>query len=165
MNTLLAPTTELPAVGFLAGFTPVHRAFLACFGKYHRLRSGDVLIAEGASQDSLYVILSGTLHIVSSAGSRPLLLASLGEGQSIGEVNLFDTGRASASAIVRSYALIWLLSRRELGTFIEAEPAAGLPLYHGLLSQLSQRIRSMNEKLSTVKRRRDAVRGLQSLRA
>jgi CRP-like cAMP-binding protein len=154
MNILLAPTTELPAVGFLADFNPETRAFLACFGKYHRPNPGDVLIAEGASQDSLYVILSGRLHIVSSAGNRPLLLASLGEGESIGEVNLFDTGRASASVIARTHALIWSLSRNELGNFIQADPVAGLPLYHGLLRQLSQRIRSMNDKLTTVESRR-----------
>lgn len=165
MITHLVKTTELPAVGFLADLTPEHRAFLACFGKYHRLCPGDVLIAEGASQDSLYVILSGNLHIVSSAGNRPLFLASLKEGQSIGEVNLFDTGRASASAIVRSHALIWSLSRSELGSFIDADPAAGFGLYHGLLHQLSQRIRSMNEKVSTVEGRRDAVRGWRSSRA
>jgi CRP-like cAMP-binding protein len=165
MISNLTSTTELPAIGFLAGITPEHRAFLACFGKYHRLHSGDVLIAEGAAQDSLYVILSGTLHIVSSAGNRPLLLASLGEGQSIGEVNLFDTDRASATAIVRSNALIWSLSRSELNGLIEADPDTGLPLLRGLLRQLSQRIRSMNEKLSTARDRRDAVARWRSSRA
>jgi CRP-like cAMP-binding protein len=157
MISNLLPSTELPAVGFLADINPEHRAFLACFGKYHRLRPGDVLIAEGAAQDSLHVILSGTLHIVFSAADRPLLLASLGQGQSIGEINLFDTGCASASAIVRSNALIWSLSRSELDSFIDADPIAGLPLLRGLLRQLSQRIRSMNEKLFTAEGKLDAV--------
>jgi CRP-like cAMP-binding protein len=165
MISQISPSTELPAVGFLATITPEHRAFLACFGTYHRLRPGDLLIAEGDPQDSLHVILAGTLHIVSAAGSRPLLLASLGEGQSIGEVNLFDPGHASASAIVRSHALIWSLSRSELDGFIEADPEAGLPLLRGLLRQVSQRIRSMNGKLSTVAGQREAVQRCRVSRA
>ena len=54
------PVTELPAIGFLADVAPEHRAFLACFGKFHRPENGEVLIKEGEPQDALYVILSGT---------------------------------------------------------------------------------------------------------
>lgn len=145
--------TELPAIGFLADLSAENRSFLACFGKYHRPEPGDVLIAEGAPQDSLYVILTGKLHIVSAASDRPMLLAALGAGDSIGEVNLFDPGTASASAVVKTSALVWSLSRSELDAFLEADPAIGVAVLRGLLAQVCKRIRTMNEKLTTQKER------------
>jgi len=145
--------SELPACGFLAEVSAEHRAFLACYGKFLRPKTGDVLITAGDCQESLYVILTGILHIVATAAERQVLLATLGEGDSIGEINLFDPDKASATAIARSNGLVWTLSRDELDAFLEADPAAGLAVLRGLLRQMSKRIRHMNEKLATVEER------------
>jgi CRP-like cAMP-binding protein len=149
----LPPASELPGVGFLSEVSSEHRGFLACFGKFLRPRSGEVLIAEGDSQDSLYLILAGTLHVVASVEERPVLLASFGEGDSIGEVNLFDPATASATAVMRSEGLVWSLSRDELDAFLASDPEAGISVMRGLLRQVSRRIRSMNEKLVTAEQR------------
>jgi CRP/FNR family cyclic AMP-dependent transcriptional regulator len=145
--------SELPAVGFLADVTSEHRAFLACFGRFLRPNSGDVLIKQGEPQESLYMILAGILHIISDVDDRQMLLAALGEGDSIGEVNLFDPGTASASAVFRSNGLVWVLSRDELKAFLEADPAAGVAVLQGLLHQAASRIRHMNEKLADAEQR------------
>jgi len=149
MTQPLVSTSELPAIGFLADVSQEHRAFLACFGKFHRPSEGDTIIKEGDSQESLYLIITGKLHIVTAAAERPLLLASLGAGDSIGEINLFDPGTASATAIARSDSLIWSLSRSELNSFLEADSSAGVSVMRGLLAQLSKRTRNMNDKLAT----------------
>lgn len=141
--------TELPAIGFLACLSEEHRSFLSCFGRFLRPAAGDVLIHEGDSQTSLYVILSGTLHVVSEAEGRPVLIASLGEGSVLGEVNLFDPATASASVVVRAGGLVWALDRDEMEGFVEADPVAGLALFRALLAQSAKRIRTMNEKLAT----------------
>lgn len=148
MADLSSCTTELPSLGFLSQVSSEHRSFLACFGKFHRPDAGVVLITEGEQQDSLYMILQGHLHIVSEVEGRQVLIASLGEGDAIGEVNLFDPGNASASVIVRSPSVIWSLTRDELDAFVEADPAVGMAVFRGLLAQVSRRIRSMNEKLA-----------------
>ncbi len=140
-------------MGFLAGVSSEHRSFLACFGKFIRPQSGDVLIKEGDPQESLYMILSGTLHIIAESAARQMLLASLGEGDSFGEVNLFDPGTASASAVARSSGLIWTLSRQELDAFLVADAVAGVAVLQGLLHQNASRIRHMNEKLADAEQR------------
>lgn len=147
------PALELPAVGFLSEVSAEHRGFLACFGKFLRPSSGDILIAEGDAQESLYLILSGTLHIVSSANDRAVLLAAFGVGDSIGEINLFDPATASATAVVRDSGVIWSLSRAELEAFLAADPVAGVSVMRGLLRLVAKRIRSMNEKLVTAEQR------------
>jgi CRP-like cAMP-binding protein len=153
MQPASSPASELPSVGFLSDVPTEHREFLACFGKFLRPQSGDILIEEGDPQESLYLILSGTLHIVASANERPVLLAAFGEGDSIGEINLFDPATASATAVVRNAGLIWSLSREELEAFLAADPAAGISVMKGLLRMVAKRIRSMNEKLASVEQR------------
>jgi CRP-like cAMP-binding protein len=145
--------SELPGIGFLADVSSEHRSFLACFGRFLRTESGDVLIAEGDAQESLYLILSGTLHIVASANERPVLLAAFEEGDLIGEINLFDPATASATAVVRNGGVVWALSRDELESFLDADPVAGISVMRGLLRQVARRIRTMNEKLATAEQR------------
>jgi CRP-like cAMP-binding protein len=153
MNQPSAPLSELPAIGFLSDVSSEHRSFLACFGKFLRPETGEILISEGDAQESLYVILSGSLHIVTSQSDRQMLLAAFGEGDSIGEINLFDPATASATAVVRSGGLIWSLSSEEFEAFLAADPAAGVAVMRGLLRQVAKRIRSMNEKLATAEQR------------
>jgi len=149
MNQPSSPLPELPAIGFLSEVSEEHRAFLTSFGKFLRPANGDVVISENHPQDSLNLILSGTLHVTSDSDGRPFLLASLGEGDSLGEINLFDPAKASATVISRGHSLIWSITRDELDNLIESDPTAGLSVMKGLLRQLSRRIRQMNEKLAT----------------
>lgn len=153
MNASSSPLPELPDVGFLADVSAEHRAFLTSFGRFLRPRNGETFIAEGSPQDSLSLVLAGTLHVVSSVDDRPMLLATLGAGASLGEINLFDPASASATVIARSDCLIWSVTRKELDGLVEVDPAAGLSVTKGLLRQLSQRIRQMNDKLATAEQK------------
>jgi CRP-like cAMP-binding protein len=143
-----SPLPELPAIGFLADMDSSHRAFLASFGKFIRPHDGETLIEEGSGQSNLCLILSGLLHVVSHAGGRNLLVATLGAGDSLGEVNVFDPGTASASVIARSECLIWVISEPELRGFFEDDPVAGIEFMKGLLRLEGKRIRTMNAKLA-----------------
>lgn len=147
MSTPSSPLPELPAVGFLAEVSDEHRAFLTGFGKFFRPQKGEVFIAEGSPQESLSLVLAGTLHVVTSLDTHPLLLAALGAGDALGEINLFDSAAASATVIARGDSLIWSITRAELEGLIEADSVAGVSVMKGLLRQLSQRIRHMNHKL------------------
>lgn len=138
---------ELPAIGFLADVSAEHRAFLATYGRFLRPQAGTELITEGAEQESLYIILSGTIHIVTETQQRNMLLARLGAGDSIGEINLFDPAKASATAVCREPGLIWSLSRSELESFVAADAQAGLEVLKHLLALMARRIRAMNDKL------------------
>lgn len=143
-----SPLPELPAIGFLADMDASHREFLAGFGKFVRPHDGESLIEEGKPQHNLYLILSGMLHVVSHAGGRNILVASLGSGDSLGEVNVFDPGTASASVIARSECLIWQIAETELAGFFQDDPVAGIEFMKGLLRLEGKRIRAMNAKLA-----------------
>lgn len=142
-----SPLPELPAIGFLSDVEPSHRAFLTSYGRFVRPSSGEMLIEEGKPQNSLYLVLSGMLHVVTSATERPILVAQLGAGDSLGEINIFDPATASATVIARSECLVWCLSAEELDSFYEADPVAGLAFTKGLLKISCKRIRGLITKL------------------
>lgn len=148
MQSTSSPLPELPAVGFLSEVAQEQRAFLTGFGKFHRLTKGEVFIHEGSPQEALALVLAGNLNVLTSLDSHPLRLAALGEGDVIGEINLFDPKTASATVIARSDCLLWSISRSELVGVIEADAEAGQGVMWGLLRQLSRRVRRMNEKLA-----------------
>jgi len=144
-----SPLPEIPAVGYLAEVPQEHRQFLTGYGKFVRTTEGERLITEGDKQDTLYLILKGTLHVTSNVEGRAVLLASLKDGDTIGEINIFDPTRASANVTSMGECLIWRLTREELEGLFEADPTVGVFVLKGLMKQLSARIRRMNEKLIT----------------
>lgn len=138
---------ELPAIGFLADMDSSQRAFLASFGKFIRPHSGESVIGQGQAQDHLHLVLSGILHVVVDGGDKPLHVATLGAGDSLGEINLFDPTSASASVYARNECLIWKISGDEVRAFFKSDAEAGIEFMKGLLKLGSHRLRGMNDKL------------------
>jgi CRP-like cAMP-binding protein len=147
MNTPSSPLPEIPPVGFLAEVPADHRAFLTGVGRFDRPAKGLPFIHEGHPQEAISLVVEGTLHVMTALNEQPLLLAELGPGDVIGEVNLFDPTAASATVIARSDCLIWSMTRDELSGLIESDLEAGNSVMWGLLRLLSHRVRIMNEKL------------------
>jgi CRP-like cAMP-binding protein len=140
---------ELPALGIVANLEEEDRRLLSDYGEFLPIQEGDLIIKEGADQDSLVFLISGLLHVVTERDGTPVLLARGEPGESIGEVNLFDPGKASASVMAKSFSQVWKARRNDLDDFLNAYPKAAGRLMIGLLSEMSKRLRNMNQKLSS----------------
>lgn len=140
---------EIPALGIVALLEDEDRRLLSNYGEFLPVQAGQVLIEEGQAQDSLYLVISGLLHVTANAGEAPRLIARIEAGESLGEINVFDPGVASASVVARSFAQVWRANRADIDSFVSAYPEAGNRLLAGLLACMSKRIRVMNEKLVT----------------
>lgn len=138
---------ELPALGILASMPAEDRALLSNYGEFIPAHPGTTIIVQGNAQDSLYFVISGTLHVTTEVEGRPTLIARVAAGETIGEVNVFDPGVASANVVAKEFSQIWRASRVDLDAFIAAYPEAAAPLLTGLLTCLCHRIRRMNERL------------------
>ncbi len=139
---------ELPALGIVSGIEEEDRRLLSNYGEFLPVQEGDTLIEEGADQDSLLFLISGLLHVVTTQDDKITLLARVEPGASIGEVNLFDPGKASASVVAKSFSQVWKIRRNDLDDFLNTYPQAAGLLMIGLLSEMSKRLRNMNRKLS-----------------
>lgn len=142
-----SPLPEIPALGYLAEMPQDHRAFLTGYGTFVRTTEGQRLITQGDSQDALYLVLNGTLHVTSNTEGRAVLLATLNEGETLGEINIFDPITASANVTSVGECLIWKLTRDDLDSIFNADPVVGNLVLKGLLKQVSGRVRRMNKKL------------------
>jgi len=138
----------LPEMGFASEFDTEERTQLGNFGEFISLNDGDMLIEEGQNQDGLFMVVSGTFHVQTVVTGRPVLLGTMKAGDTIGEVNMFDPGSASASVVSRSFSEVWKIDRARLEQYLEAHPRTAARLLVNVATQLSKRLRKTNEKVA-----------------
>jgi len=138
----------LPEIGFVANFSDEERARIGSFGEFCSLNDGDVLIDQGHTQDSLFLIIFGTFHVQTATTGRPVLLGTLKAGDSVGEINMFDPGEASASVVSKSVSEVWKIDRPNLERYLNEHPREAVQLLVSIATQLSKRIRKTNDKVA-----------------
>ena len=142
---------ELPALGFAADLSDQDRKDLGSYGEFITCNEGEILISEAKPQDSLFLIVFGSFHVQTEATGRVVLLGRLKSGDTVGEINIFDPGNASASVVARNLAQVWKIDRSRLEDFLEAHPQAAARLMVGVSTQLSKRLRKTNEQVAMVR--------------
>lgn len=150
---------ELPPIGFLAEVSDDDRRLMGSYGEFLSARQGEEIIKEGQTQDSLYLVLGGLLHVTREAGGPRTLLARIEPGETIGEISLFEPGTATANVVAREFSQIWKIGRDDLNAFVTAYPAAGFSLVAEIARILSKRLIAMNEKLSRVQSASGSIAG------
>jgi CRP/FNR family cyclic AMP-dependent transcriptional regulator len=138
----------LPEMGFASEFDLEERTQLGNFGEFLSLADGEVLIDEGHNQDALFMVVSGTFHVQTVVTGRPVLLGTLKAGDTIGEINMFDPGQASASVVSKSFSEVWRIDRSRLEQYLEAHPRTAARLLVNIATQLSKRLRKTNQKVA-----------------
>jgi CRP/FNR family transcriptional regulator, cyclic AMP receptor protein len=141
---------ELPALSFLENLAEEDRRLLSGYGEFLPVQPGTHLIREGEAQNSLYLVISGLLHVVREQSGPRTLLWRATAGETLGEVNLFDSAAASADVIAQEFTQVWKASREDLETFVGSYPEAGATLMIGVARLLSQRLRAMNLRFAAL---------------
>jgi CRP-like cAMP-binding protein len=93
-------------------------AALASRGQEQDAPQGQVLVREGASGGSLFVILSGSVA-VTRGGRR---IGRLGEGDLLGEVAMLAGGPRTASAVVESDARLLVIPASAVHELVDQRP-------------------------------------------
>lgn len=138
---------QLPAMGLIASLEEDDRLLLSGYGDFLPVHENQVLIEEGQDQDALYFVISGMLDVYTQRDDERTAIASIEPGESIGEINIFDPGKASASVAAKSFSQVWKATRDDFEAFIKAYPEAGNRLLVALISELSRRIRHTNKRI------------------
>lgn len=141
-------STELPQMGFASGFDAEERAQLGSFGEFLSLGDGDILIDEGDNQAALFLAVTGNFHVQTEITGRSILLGTVKAGNTIGEVNVFDPGNASASVVSKPISQVWKIDRARSEEYLEAHPRTAASLLVNISTQLSMRLRKTNEKVA-----------------
>ena len=139
MSTLI-----LPRIGILAFMDDESRKQFAAYGNRASTSPDQVIIREGESNTNLYIVISGTFNISTQATGREVHLDTLGEGDCIGEVAVFQPGLASATVTGVGAGQLWFIDVEHLQQFLLEWPHSGCAAVLGINTILSRRLKRAN---------------------
>lgn len=105
-----------------AELTDAQMATLAGHLAFRDLAPGEVLIAEGASDDHLYVVDRGSLAVTSHRGAEPETLFTLDTGDFVGELSFIDGTPHYAAVVASGATRVFGLERRKLESLVDSDP-------------------------------------------
>jgi uncharacterized membrane protein len=108
------------------------------------VEAGQTVFAQGDEGDSMYVIETGAVDIVTGAGKQKVTVASLFKQQYFGELSLLDGAPRSAAAVANRATHLLALDRDDFVEFIKRRPEAALSIMH----EVGERIRATNELMT-----------------
>ncbi len=117
------------------------------------LEPGEVLFEEGVYLEHMYLILSGSIHIVKQTPFGLLRLYEAGEGELLGEMGFIDHMETSAQALAHSETEVLALSRSGLEELMARDTFFGIQLYWYFWKLLADRIRKANTKAQNLFKR------------
>jgi len=140
MNTQQLLPDALAAVPLLSRLNSAQRARLAKLATTRKYRASSVIVRQGDTSMSFYVILSGRVRIEQELGdNQRLLLRDLGPGGYFGEMGLIDDMPRSATVVAVEPTECALLAKWDFGNELREDPDIAM----ALLPILSQRIRDL----------------------
>jgi len=130
MSKQVQPSSSIEAVGDAA------LRQLASLGAIRSYRKGSLIISEGETGDTLYIILSGKVKIyVSDEDLREMILYTRGPGEYVGEMSM-SGGVRSASVACLEDSTFSVLTRKTLAEFIGANPEFAMSMIFTLISRV-----------------------------
>ncbi len=126
---------------------PVAPAHGRSFGR-RRLAVGDMVFREGDIGDCAYLIAEGSVQITKGGGAgAPIVLATLGRGEIVGEMALVDDHPRMADAVAAEDAELVVIPRGEFRQRLERMDKVTLRLIEVLVG----RLRNMAEEVTALK--------------
>jgi CRP-like cAMP-binding protein len=105
---------------------------------------GDIIFQEGSPPNRFFIIISGSVRILTKVGDRDEELALLEHGNCFGEMGLIDEGLRSATAVANEESLVFSISEEILRN---ADPFLCLKVYKNLAVELSRKLRKADDKI------------------
>jgi CRP/FNR family transcriptional regulator len=136
----------LRASQIFGGLTDRQRARIADLMTVRRFDTGTVILRQGTSAVTLYLILDGRVRVSREPeeGGASVSLATLGPGDVFGEMAVLDDETRSSSITALEMTRCALLPRWELHQELRRQPDVAIEL----LRIFARRIRTLNERLA-----------------
>ena len=107
----------------------------------------ETVITEGASGDSLFLVLEGRVKIEKDADGKKLQLAELGEGAVFGEMSLIDAIPTSATVTALEATKLLAIGRLDLNVLLNWDTILASKMWRRFTLLLSQRLRDTNDRV------------------
>lgn len=123
----------------------------AAAGRKRRFPAGTALVQQGAESTSMFVLLSGSVRVIRSHPDLrdPVVLATLGPGEVVGEMGVLDRARRSATVTAVEDTVAAEIDADAVARLVLRSP----DLYGGLVRVLSKRLRNTDELAAEMRAR------------
>ena len=117
---------------------------------YFELEKDEVLFKEGDFGDYVCFILSGALHVMkkSPESGQKVLLATLTQNRSIGEMSVIDDTNRSATVKAHSRSKIIALTKKGFDLILDDHPKIGIKIIKQISRLMSMNLRQTSSKLA-----------------
>ena len=123
----------------LTALTPRQRAWLARRASVRSYGEGAVIIRQGDTSMTVYVVLSGAVRIVVEGLGGARVVADHGPGVAFGEMGALDDAPRSATVVALAPTECALLARWDLERVVRSNPAFALALVRAVNGRLRRR--------------------------
>ena len=109
------------------------------------------LFVEGMTGEILYAIKRGSVQITKKIGNGPeMVLATLKEGEFLGEMSLIDNRPRTATARVAEESSLLVMTKKAFTTLLEKQPETALKILLVFLRIANERLRKANESVKQI---------------
>lgn len=110
-----------------------------------KFASNQTVVTKGDEGDRLFIVITGRVKVVLyGENGREVTLSILRQGESFGEMSLFDTKPRSANCITSEKTEVLSLSRADLIAHIQRYPETAM----NLLGELGRRLRKADQAIA-----------------
>jgi CRP-like cAMP-binding protein len=110
-------------------------------------KSGETIVRQDDTGDSMYVIQEGQAEVVVEKGGKEVRLRTLGKGEFFGEMAVFEREARSATVRAVGDVRVLTLDRRSLLRKIQEDPS----LAFRIMETMSGRVRTLTEEVARLR--------------
>jgi CRP/FNR family cyclic AMP-dependent transcriptional regulator len=140
-------TTDLRRLPVLHHMKDEQLAQLAKFVRLEQLGEGEYLFRENDRSMDFYVVKEGRIEIRKETPFGPQLLASIGPGNILGEMNFIDRVQRSTDAMALQPSSCYTFSFSALDLLMEDAKELAVGLHWAFWRSLAEKVRDANEQL------------------
>ena len=113
--------------------------------------TGQMLFREGDNAEFFCLVAQGSLDVIKKGkDGRPLVIATLGDGDSVGEMSMVDGMVRSATVQATFYSIVIVLQRKDFEKILKEYPRIGAKLLKGIARHISVNLRRTSSELTNL---------------
>lgn len=123
------------------------------------LEPAQTLFKEGAWAASMYLVFSGSIEILKTAGAKEIPLITLTTGACLGEMALVRDMYRTGSARAKVKSRLLMLKKDRLENLSDSAPQVAARLYRNISAILADRIDQLNRDLARARETAQTAEG------
>ena len=112
------------------------------------LDKGALIYKQGSPGRSVCFVVQGELSVIKRADDGDVNIATVGKGESVGEIAIIDGLTRSADVLAITEASVLILKQKDFDNLVEEQPAIGVKVLKTLAKSLSRTLRDRSEVLA-----------------